>query len=271
MSFCKLRDFLRIRSESTSIIRMRIWALADLHLSFGVENKSMDFFGPNWDRHAARIEQHWKEKISEDDLVLIPGDISWALKIEDAAIDLQWIHQLPGTKVMLKGNHDFWWGSLTKMAPFLPPSIHLIQNNAFHWQGVTIGGARLWDTREYSFGPFIDFKENSREKKKEIDLAEQEAVNEKLFERELQRLEMSLAQLDPHAAIRIAMTHYPPIGADLAPTKASQILEKHRINICAFGHLHNIKPHLQLFGQARGIRYELTSCDYLKFEPLQII
>jgi predicted phosphohydrolase len=133
---------------------MRIWAIGDLHLSFGVANKSMDIFGPQWEGHAEKIASHWKSLIHPSDLVLVAGDLSWALKLEDAVPDLQWVHELPGTKVMIKGNHDFWWGSLKKIAPVLPPSIHLIQNNAFHWKEATIGGARLWDTPEYSFGKF---------------------------------------------------------------------------------------------------------------------
>lgn len=250
---------------------MKIWAIADLHLSFGVENKSMDFFGPDWMGHEKKIEQNWRSVIAPEDLVLIPGDISWALKTEDALPDLQWIHNLPGTKVLLKGNHDFWWGSVSKITPILPSSIHLIQNNAFLWNGVAIGGARLWDTQEYSFGEFIDFKENPRQKKKDAPDATKLDADEKLFERELQRLELSLSQLNPDAKIRIAMTHYPPISSDLTPSKTSVILEKHKIQMCIFGHLHNIKKGIDLFGEARGIRYMLTSCDYLLFEPLLIL
>jgi predicted phosphohydrolase len=249
---------------------MRIWAIADLHLSFGVKNKSMDYFGPAWAGHAEKIVENWRAVIKPDDLVLIPGDISWALKLEDAVPDLQWIHELPGTKVMLKGNHDYWWGSLSKIVKVLPPSIHLVQNSAFHWKDATIGGARLWDTPEYSFGAFVDYQENLRENK-DPDVKIQKDLAEQIFERELQRLELSLANLRPEAKIRIAMTHYPPLGAGLEPSRASAILEKHGIHICVFGHLHNIKADYSLFGKARGIQYELTSCDYLRFHPRLII
>jgi len=249
---------------------MRIWAIGDLHLSFGVKNKSMEIFGPNWESHATKIASHWKSLIDPSDLVLVPGDLSWAMKLEDAVPDLQWVHELPGTKVMIKGNHDYWWGSLNKIAPVLPPSIHLIQNNAFHWKEVAIGGARLWDTPEYSFGPFIEFRENPRAKGKETEELVQEEFQQKLFDRELERLKMSLAQLDPKASLRIAMTHYPPIGADLKPSRAAQILEQHQINLCVFGHLHNIKPGISLFGEARGVRYVLSSCDYIRFQPIAL-
>jgi predicted phosphohydrolase len=252
----------------------RIWAIADLHLSFGVANKSMDVFGPAWESHAQKIAENWKAVIQPSDLVLVAGDLSWALKLQDAVPDLQWVHELPGTKVMIKGNHDFWWDSLKKISTVLPPSIHLIQNNAFHWKDVAVGGARLWDTPEYSFGQYIQFRENPRANpppSKDLEEATQEELSQKLFNRELDRLKLSLEALDPQAPIRIAMTHYPPISADLKPSRAAQILEQHQIQICVFGHLHNIKPGYSLFGTHNNIRYHLTSCDYLRFQPLPIL
>lgn len=249
---------------------MRIWAIGDLHLSFGVKNKSMDVFGPQWEGHAKKIASHWKSLIHPDDLVLVPGDLSWAMKIEEVVPDLQWVHELPGTKVMIKGNHDYWWGSLNKIAPVLPPSIHLIQNNVFNWRETTIGGARLWDTPEYSFGSFVEFRENPRAREDKEALV-QEEFEEKLFNRELERLKLSLKGLDPKAKVRIAMTHYPPIGADLKESRAAQILEEHQMQICVFGHLHNLKAGLDLFGEARGIRYVLASCDYIHFQPIAIL
>jgi predicted phosphohydrolase len=246
---------------------MKIWGIADLHLSFGVENKSMEVFGPHWKEHAHQIKTSWERLIDSDDLVLIPGDISWALRLEEALPDLKWIDQLPGTKVLLKGNHDFWWGSLTKMAPLLPPSIHLIQNNCFLWKGAAIGGARLWDTSEYSFGPFIELRENPHARPIEKEEGIQEDLNEKIFQRELQRLEMSLSKIPPDSSLRIAMTHYPPIGADLKPSRASELLEKHRIDLVVFGHLHNIRGGLSLFGEKNGVHYILAAADYLHFQP----
>ena len=252
---------------------MRIWAIADLHLSFGVANKSMDVFGPRWEGHASSIEEHWRKVVHQDDLVLIPGDISWAMKLQDAAIDLQWIDKLPGTKVMIKGNHDYWWDSLKKVSSILPPSVHIIQNNAFHWKGVAIAGTRLWDTPEYSFNSYIDFQENPKAKKK-TDPEEiiQEDLSSKIFDRELERLKLSLKCMHKDATLRICMTHYPPISADLQASRASQILEEHGVNICVFGHLHNISSKAPtLFGEKNSVRYYLTSCDYLHFHPLAIV
>jgi predicted phosphohydrolase len=250
---------------------MRIWAIGDLHLSFGVANKSMDIFGPNWEQHAQKIASNWKKTIHPEDLVLIPGDLSWAMKIEEVVADLKWVHELPGTKVLIKGNHDYWWGSLSKIAPILPPSIHLIQNNVFNWKGVSIGGARLWDTQEYNFDDFIEFKENPKAKAKDqTEELIQEEMNQKLFDKELQRLKMSLEKLDPHAKIKLCMTHYPPINAHLEKSRASQILEEHQIHTCVFGHLHSVKSNSLNFGEARGVRYVLASSDYIHFQPVAI-
>lgn len=250
---------------------MKIWALGDLHLSFGVSGKSMEVFGPQWERHAERIKEAWLRLIHQDDLILIPGDISWAMRLEDALPDLRWIHELPGTKLLLKGNHDYWWGSLAKVTAQLPPSLHLIQNNFFSWKGVAIGGARLWDTPEYSFHKYIEYQANPLERPLNKEIEIQEDLNEKIFERELLRLERSLSLLPANASLRIAMTHYPPIGADLSPSRASAILEKYHINLCVFGHLHNIKPDAVLFGEKKGIRYLLTSADYVHFQPVPLL
>jgi len=233
----------------------------------------MDVFGPQWKDHAEAIAASWRALVHPEDLVLIPGDISWALTIEEAVADLKWIDALPGTKVMIKGNHDYWWGSLKKLSQVLPPSVHLIQNNAFQWHNVAIGGARLWDTPEYSFGQYIEFKENPKAKEKEVDVEDlvQKELSQKIFDREIERLKMSVKMMNMDAEVRIVMTHYPPIGADLERSRASQILEENNIQICVFGHLHNIKPGLSLFGEKRGVRYVFSAADYTRFQPIAIL
>lgn len=250
---------------------MKVWAIGDLHLSFGVPNKSMDLFGPHWQEHAKKIEESWQSLVHIDDLVLIPGDISWAMRLEDAVIDLEWIHRLPGTKLLIKGNHDYWWGSLKKLTAILPPSLHLIQNNSFRWKNIAVGGARLWETPEYDFSKYIEYRDNPHAKMADPEVQAQEDLSEKIFERELQRLEMSLATMPNDVDVRIAMTHYPPIGADLQPSKASKILEKHRIDICVFGHLHQIRANLSLFGTKNSVRYVLASSDYLRFQLTPLV
>jgi uncharacterized protein len=247
----------------------RIWAIADLHLAFGVPNKAMDAFGEPWIGYADKIKQNWEQSISPEDLVLIAGDISWGMKLEEAKLDLEWIHHLPGTKVLLRGNHDYWWSSLKQIEQILPPSMHLIQNNAYRWHNIVIGGARLWDTPEYTFHPYIEYTPNPRAKKMEEEDKSDEAA--KIFQRELGRLEMSLKEMVKTKGKYIVMTHYPPIGADLAPSQVSALLEKYGVAICVFGHLHNVKKNSLLFGQARGTRYYLTSADYLDFMPLELL
>ncbi len=245
---------------------MSIWALADLHLAKSVPSKNMAVFGPAWEGYMDRIEKEWKGCIDASDLVLLPGDITWAMRLEEAVIDLEWIHGLPGTKLMIRGNHDYWWSSPKKMAEKFPSSIHFIQNNAFHWNDVAIGGSRLWDTPEYNFNAYVHFQENlkAREKTEPVD-------SSAIFERELERLRLSLQQMDPSAKLKIAMTHYPPISADLRPSRVSEILKEFGINICVFGHLHNLKKDAKMFGEEGGIKYFLTAADYLDFKPLQIM
>lgn len=250
---------------------MSIWVIADLHLAFSVPEKTMELFGSGWKDYATRIEKNWRERIDPNDLVLIPGDISWAMRLEEALIDLNWIDQLPGTKVLIRGNHDYWWSSLAKMDKVKPPSIHFIHNNAFLWNDVAIGGTRLWDTKEYSFAPFTIVKENPNERAKEKNEIDQSEENEKIFVRELERLKLSLSKMNPSAKYKIAMVHYPPIGADLAPSRASGILEASQIDACVFGHLHSLQPHSLPFGKSRGVNYLFASCDYIDFCPLRVL
>lgn len=248
---------------------MAIWVIADLHLSFGVPDKGMEVFGENWKNHDQKIEWGWRELIAEDDLVLIPGDISWALRLEDARPDLEWIGNLPGTKVIIRGNHDLWWSSLSKIKTILPPSCHLIQNNAYNWQDVTIAGARLWDVPGLEFKSIIRYQENKRANA--LTAVHDQSEAERIYLRELGRLETSLKAMNPKAKLRIAMTHYPPIGLDGQATEASKLLEKYKVDICVFGHLHNVMRENPLFGTFRGVQYYLTSCDYLEdFKPIRI-
>lgn len=248
---------------------MAVWALADLHLSFGVPDKEMGVFGDQWKNHPDKIRKHWLETVSQDDLVLLPGDISWAMKVEEAKNDLDWIHALPGTKVMIRGNHDYWWQSLKKIAEILPPSIHIVQNNVFVWNGIAIGGARLWDTPEYTFGKYVHYVDNPRANA--LTKVDDPAEADRIFERELLRLEASLKLFPKEAKTRLAMTHYPPIGADLNPSRTSTLLEKYKVEACAFGHLHNINSGSLPFGTSRGVNYILCSADYIDFKPVRVL
>lgn len=248
---------------------MAVWAIADLHLSFGVPNKQMDVFGSHWKGYTEKIKKHWQSSIAPDDLILIPGDISWALQVEEVRPDLEWIDHLPGTKVLIKGNHDYWWSSLSKLKRILPPSCHLIQNNSWTWKGISIAGTRLWDIPGLDFRGVIDFK-NDRDSKILLE-KDESSTSQKIYQRELGRLETSLKNMNPLSKKRIVMTHYPPIGPALEETEASRLLEKYKVDICVFGHLHNVKPGLKLFEEHHGVSYYLVACDYLDdFKPLLI-
>lgn len=249
---------------------MAIWALGDLHLAINIVEKSMEEFGEPWLGYVKNMENHWTDNIQAEDLVLIPGDISWATRLEDAKVDLDWIGRLPGTKLILRGNHDYWWTSLSKIGKIMPPSMHVIQNNAFHWKGVGIGGTRLWDIPGISFKEFIDLRDNPKSKRVPGTETDPEETR-RLYERELGRLELSLKCFKPEDKTRIAMLHYPPLGADMQPTEVTQMLEKYKVNICIFGHLHNLKKGVDLFGELNGIKYILTASDYLNFKPLKIL
>lgn len=251
-------------SDKTQV-NMSIFAIADLHLAFGKPDKTMEEFG--WHRYTERIEESWRELIKPQDLVLIAGDISWSKAEADALKDLEWIDKLPGTKLILRGNHDYWWSSLSKVKKMLPPSLKAIQNDSFTWEGFSIGGTRLWDTDEYDYSGTIDFLDNPKIKK--LETPENPDEQERIFLRELHRLELSLQTLKPHLR-KIAMTHYPPIGPDMLPSRASTLLEKYGVEICVFGHLHNVKKEIPLLGTVNGVRYTLTAADYINFVPIQI-
>ena len=240
---------------------LKIWAIADLHLAKGVPEKNMDVFGVCWTHYMERIELNWRSTVLADDLVLIAGDISWAMNIDQAKIDLDWIDSLPGTKVMIRGNHDYWWSSASKVRAALPPSLNIIQNDAFEWHDYSIAGARLWDTSEYTFGTLFSSVVK--------DVAEVLVDQEKIFVREINRLELSLKSMQQKK--RLVMTHYPPISVDLKPSRISKLLEEYEVSHCVFGHLHNIKKQTPFWGKKNGVDYIFTAADFLEFKPYCII
>jgi predicted phosphohydrolase len=249
---------------------MAIWALADLHLALGAPEKRMDIFGGNWVGYIEKMASNWQKSVSPDDLVLLAGDISWAMHVRDAALDLQWIESMPGTKVMIRGNHDYWWESRKKLLPHIPPSIHLIHNNAFHYGKIGVAGSRLWDSYEYNFDACIEYKESPRAASIQKKEAPSEVENEKIFLRELGRLELSLKELKETDEIRIAMTHYPPIGPDFAASRTTQLLEKYKVDYCIFGHIHSVRSDVSLSGEHGGIKYIFAACDFLNGQLVKV-
>lgn len=231
---------------------MRVFAISDLHLALA-ENKPMDVFGPGWENYMKRIQENWNRIINEDDLVLIPGDISWATYVQDSKPDFLYIESLPGKKIISKGNHDYWWTTHSKLNKFKESvslnSITFLHNNAFFYNDLAVAGVRGWKTPEED---------------------EFTAEDERIYKRELERFKISLKLTEGFSGTKIAMIHYPPFSSRGKPTAFVDIMKSFGINICVYGHLHGKSCNSAIEGMVDGIMYHLVSADYLKFEPLYI-
>lgn len=224
----------------------RLFAISDLHLP-GSYDKSMDLFGAHWQDHFAKISQDWKLRVAEDDVVLIPGDISWAMHLEEAMNDLEQIGDLPGQKIMIKGNHDYWWNAVGRIRNQVHPSIHIIQNDAILLGNVLVCGTRGW------IHPGIE---------------PDDAKNKKIYDREIARMTLSLqaARRLGVASRFIAMCHYPPFGPRGESSQLTQLLEEYKVDDVVYGHLHGGACNAGFSGEYRGIRYWLASCDCVGFQ-----
>ena len=230
---------------------MKIFAISDLHLSVNNE-KPMDIFGPVWEGYLDKIFAQWQELVSEDDLVLMAGDLSWAMKLEEVKPDLQMFDGLNGKKVIIRGNHDYWWKSISSLRAILPPDFYAIQNDALRFDGVVLCGTRGWKGVE----------------KNQVLSAE----DQKIFDREVLRLEMTLqnaVKLKQDGDKLICMMHYPPLGFAKEDTKFSLLMEKYGVDIVVYGHLHGYKMPETHF-ERNGIEYFLTSCDEVDNNIVQI-
>lgn len=249
-----------------------IYALSDPHLSLA-GSKPMDVFGPRWNDHIRRLEESWRALVHDDDLVLMPGDISWGMRLSDALPDLEWIAKLPGRKVLLRGNHDYWWQSIKKLDSLNLPGIRFLQNNCISIDGTAIAGSRLWDFPGIRWG-FVANADNDAvaEEKRAAQAKPREEDPEKIRARELSRLAGSLAQIPADASLRIAMTHFPPIGEDGQPTELTDLIGSYDIDICVFGHVHALtdNPHPGADIVIGNTRYILAASDHLGHRPLAV-
>ena len=225
-----------------------VFAIGDLHLS-GAVNKPMDVFGSQWIHHWDRIQEDWRKRVGQEDIVLIPGDISWAMKLEDAEPDLLSIGRLPGEKIMIRGNHDYWWSSLSRLRSILPPAVHVLQNDSFLLDGIAYCGTRGWIHPGTK-----DFGEHDT----------------KIYKRELQRLKLSLDHANRSADSRIVLLHYPPFGEGGRITDAVRILEQYQPSHVVYGHLHGEGTRDAFEGEYKGTRYHLVSCDHIGFRLKRI-
>lgn len=249
---------------------MRLFAISDLHLSFS-GTKPMDIFGPWWEGYVGKVEKAWRGTVGEGDVVCLPGDFSWAMKIEEAAPELLWLGSLPGKKILLKGNHDYWWSSISKVRSLLPEGMYALQNDSIVIGQTAFGGARGWVDARLDFSGFPGHAQMNVE---DGPVGEILGVGEdrKIYERELMRLEQSLASMDRRAAKRVALLHFPPTGPDLSPTEVTGLLEKHRVDTAVFGHVHRSGEggFKNPFGEINGVEYYLASADYIDFAPVLI-
>lgn len=234
---------------------MSIYVIADLHLSF-LQNKPMDIFGDNWENHADKIKNNWIQKVQENDYVILPGDFSWATYLEDTKKDFDYLASLPGKKILLKGNHDYWWTTLKSMRNFLKEkgfkNIDFLYNNGYCVEDKVIVGTRGWN--------ILDNEEDSKMIKREsarIELSIQDGIQKYGNDKEI-----------------IAFLHYPPITQNTIykneENEFIRVLKKYGIKKCYYGHLHGNSYKDAIIGKVNGIDYQLISADYLDFDLVKI-
>ena len=237
---------------------MSIYTIGDLHLSFH-ESKPMDIFGKNWNNHEKKIKNSWMQTVSENDLVVLLGDFSWSTYLKDTYKDFYYINTLPGKKILLKGNHDYWWTTVTNMRKFLKENnlknIDFLYNTAYEFENYIISGTRGWGQKE-------------------------EAEDKKLFNRELIRLEISLKkakelkQQQTNSKEIIVFLHYPPItNNDIQNGKENEFIEimkKYEVKKCYYAHLHGDSIKEAIEGEHFGINFKLASADSLNFKLIKI-
>ncbi|MCT4596398.1 MAG: metallophosphoesterase [Vallitalea sp.] len=221
-----------------------IYAIGDLHLSFST-NKPMKVFGDNWYNHYNKIKKDWEAKVTDEDLVLIPGDISWAMKLSEAQKDMDFITKLPGRKMLTRGNHDYWWSSLNKVSNMFR-DLEFIQNNSIIYNNIAICGTRGW------------ICPNQTKFTKD---------DEKLYKREVNRLEIALNSIKQSVDSIYVMTHFPPTNDILESSEFTRLYEKYNVDKVIYGHLHGKKSFkMGLQGIRNNVEYILVSCDYLDFK-----
>lgn len=247
---------------------MRIFAISDLHLSFSGA-KPMDVFGPWWSGHWSRVEAAWRELVGAEDVVCLPGDFSWALRPEEVRTELSWLGSLPGRKVLVRGNHDYWWGSISKVRSLLPKGVYALQNDCVRLGDAVFAGTRGWVDPTLSFDSFSGHGVMGEEGRTLDGLEE----DRKIYLRELGRMETSLGAMSRHEGFRVALVHFPPIDPSLVSTEMTALFEKYRVGAVVFGHVHRQKEtdFANPFGVLNGVRYYLASADFVNFTPLEIL
>ncbi len=229
---------------------MKIFAISDLHLSFSTD-KPMEIFGKAWENYVEIVTENWKAKVGEDDAVLLAGDLSWAMKLEDALADINFIGGLPGHKVIIKGNHDFWWNSISRLREALPPKFFAIQNDSIRIGDFLICGTRGWTVPE----------------------AEAQEEDKKIYAREVLRLKLSLEHMRAQRKEGdkvICMMHFPPFNSRREPSEFTELIYEHKVDCVIYGHLHGKDCRADKKMIISGIPYYLTSVDLVGNELVRI-
>jgi len=227
---------------------MALFTIGDTHLSLSV-NKPMDVFGGGWEGYVEKLREGFSE-VSEEDIVVLCGDLSWGMSLEDARCDFAFLNELPGQKWMLKGNHDYWWNTAAKMNAFFAANgfdkLHILHNNCAFYNDIALCGTRGWF-----------FEENAAPQ------------SEKVFRRELMRLEASLKAAGEHE--KLCFLHYPPRYQGYLCQEIIDLLVQYQVKACYYGHLHGPSHRLAREGMYEGVDYHLVAADYLGFKPKKIL
>ena len=227
---------------------MALYAIGDLHLSLG-SDKPMEIFGDGWKDYVARIREGFSV-LTEDDVTVLCGDLSWGMSLEESLEDFRFIDALPGKKYLLKGNHDYWWNTAAKMERFFAENglttMEILHNNCRFYGDVALCGTRGWFYEEDKPGQ-----------------------GQKVFLRELQRLETSLKAAGERE--KLCFLHYPPCYTGYCCQPILDLLEQYQVKACYYGHLHGASHRLAFQGSRNGVAYHLVAADYLRFRPEKIL
>ena len=233
---------------------MPVYVLSDPHLSL-TKNKPMDIFGRRWQAHAQKLEAAWRATVEDDAVIVIPGDISWAMTLEEAEADLRFLDSLPGTKLIGRGNHDYWWSTAKKMTTFFDKAgiltLKILYNNAYETEDFMVCGSRGWYNDETVSPKDSDYR--------------------KIVAREALRMELSIAEADrinPEKP-KVMFLHFPPVFRGYICRELVDVLHCHGITRCYWGHIHalyDIPPSIVF----EDIVFTIASADYLNFQPMKV-
>ena len=232
---------------------MALYTISDLHLPLGVD-KPMDVFGKSWENYVYRLEENWRANISAADCVVLPGDFCWAINLEEAKKDFEFLNALPGIKVLLKGNHDYWWDTLSKVENFMTAcgycDMHFVQNNCFVYENTAVCGTRFWQSPTFEHLSAQDMK---------------------IYQRELGRVELSLQAAQKTELKDIVLfVHYPPILNGNADAAFLSLVQKYGVRDVYYGHLHSVPHTFERIQTFEDVNFHLVSCNCIGFDPVLV-